>query len=276
MLASYEHIVQSSSLSWRIQRIHVQRFEAGWHFHPELELTYICQGAGTRIVGDSVEAYEPGDLTLIGPDLPHTYVSEPGSAVHEAIVVQFRRDFLGPGFFEGPEFTAAAVMLDRASRGLSFSNTGISLVQLEQLAPAERTIALLGLLVDLSRADAKQLASDHGSPAISRAAAERISGMIGLMQSDYYRKLTLEDIAAAGHLSPSAANRLFRRSTGSTIIRYLNLIRVNAACRLLRDTNQSIASVAADCGFENLSNFNRRFREIRNSSPRDYRRSFHF
>jgi AraC-like DNA-binding protein len=274
VLASFEYIITTSSVSWKVHRVYLPRFEPDWHFHPEYELTCILQGAGTRLVGDSVEDYVAGDVTLIGPELPHTYVSTPGPTMHEAIVVQFRRDFLGESFFENPEFAAVAAMLDRASRGLTFDAKSLMLERLEQLEPAERTVALLQVLVDLSHLPPKVLGSEQDTPALSRATAERIEAMVGAILSGYELKLTLADIAAAAHLSPSSASRLFRRCTGSTITRYVNVVRVNAACRLLRDTDRSIASIATDCGYVNLSNFNQRFREVKYLSPREYRRNF--
>ena len=86
-------------------------FNVAWHFHPEIELTYIVQSSGTRYVGDSIRFFEPGDLALLGPNLPHcweNYAPQLREADHraEAVVIQFARDFMGPAFFSRPELTA--------------------------------------------------------------------------------------------------------------------------------------------------------------------------
>ena len=274
VLATFEHIVVEDPLTWKLTALTVPAFESMWHFHPEFELTYIRSGHGTRLVGDSVEDYGPGDLTLIGPDLPHTYVSTPGHTGHAAVVVQFRRDFLGSGFFDAPMFAAVSRMLDDGRRGLRFSVQDGVFDRLETLPPAEKTVELLALLVALAAQPAHALASERGLPALNRASARQVEAMVSAIHDGYTSALRLADIAAAAHLAPGSASRLFSRSTGSTISTYLTVVRVNAACQLLRDTDQSIATVAAAAGFDNLSNFNRRFRQVKRVTPRQFRQGF--
>lgn len=274
MLASFEYIVPTHPLTWKLTTLVEAQFESVWHFHPEFELTYIRQGHGTRLIGDSVGNYFPGELTLIGPDVPHTYVSTPGATDHAAVVIQFRRDFLGDAFFDAAVFESVARLLAKASRGVSFRCDDAVMARLERLPPAEKTLALVQLLLELSYQDAPVLASEQDTPALNRATAGRIESMVVTMHREFATALTLPRIAAAAHLAPSSASRLFARSTGSTISTYLNVVRVNAACRLLRDTDRHISAIAVDCGFANLSNFNRRFREIKGTTPRDYRAGF--
>lgn len=274
MLASFEHIVPTFPLTWAMTTIQMPQFESIWHFHPEFELTYIRAGRGARLVGDSIGEYEPGNLTLIGPEVPHTYVSTPGKAQHSAVVIQFKRDFLGEGFFEIPLFSSVAALLESSRRGVSFTVDEQVIHALERAEPPEKTLGLLQLLVELSRRDAHTLASDEHTPALNRAAAQRIESMVKLMHVEFASDLKLPEIAQAAHLTPSSASRLFSKSTGSSVSFYLNVVRVNAACRLLRDTDDSIASIAVNSGFTNLSNFNRRFREVKNTTPRAYRAGF--
>ncbi len=274
MLASFEHIVPTFPLTWAITTLDLPQFESTWHFHPEFELTYIRAGQGTRLVGDSVGEYVPGNITLIGPEVPHTYVSTPGELKHSAVVMQFKRDFLGDGFFDLPLFASVAALLRASRRGVSFAVEDDVIARLERAAPAEKTLGLLELLVDLSHRTPDILASDQQTPALNLVSAQRIESMVRLMHTDFASDVTLADIAAAAHLTPSSASRLFSRSTGSSVTIYLNVVRVNAACRLLRDTDASIASIAVDSGFTNLSNFNRRFRDVKRMTPREYRAGF--
>lgn len=274
--ASFEYIVPPLPLTWNLTAIAVPQFESTWHFHPEFELTYVREGYGTRLVGDSVGDYFPGNLTLIGPDVPHTYVSTPGPTQHVATVIQFKRDFLGPGFFDTPVFESISLLLDVASHGVSFDSHNAVVGTLEHLPPAEKTVELLRLLLALSRQEPTLLAREHKAPALNRAMARQIESMVSVMHREFQTKLTLADIADTAHMAPSSASRLFSRSTGSSISIYLNVVRVNAACRLLRGADRSIASIAVDCGFMNLSNFNRRFRDIKKMTPREYRAAFAF
>lgn len=271
MLAAFEHIVPTFPLTWKIHAIDMPQFDSVWHFHREFELTFIRHGHGNRLIGDSVGEYSPGDLTLIGPNVPHTYVSTPGHERHAAIVVQFRREFLGDEFFDGPVFAGVSTLLDSAARGLSFRHEEAPLARLLELTPAEKTVALLGLLLELSHRERVPLTTEQVTSALNTSTAQRVEAMVGVMHAEYASRLTLARIADAAHLTPSSASRLFARSTGSTISVYLNVVRVNAACRLLRDTDARIADIAAECGYANLSNFNRRFKEIKGVAPREYR-----
>ena len=72
-------------------------------------------------------------------------------------------------------------------------------------------------------------------------------------------------------MSPSAFSRYFKRVMGKTFSRFVNELRIGQACRALLETDRPIAEIAYDCGFNNLSNFNRRFRELRGVSPRQFR-----
>lgn len=275
MRAAFEHIEPTSALSWKLFVRREPRFDFQWHFHREYELTFIGAGSGTRIVGDCLQAYEPGDVTLIGPELPHTFVSAPGQGGQSAVVAQFRRDFLGGDFFDRPEFTGVRELLTRSARGLGFPPGTVDVAALVGLEPAERTLELLRLLVRLSECGgAWPLAGEHHAPSLDQAAGDRIDAMVRLMHSAYARPIGLEEIAEAAHMSPSSASRFFRRTTGTTVTDYLNLLRVGAACVLLRDTDLRIADIAADCGYANLSNFNRRFLDLRGTTPSAYRRDF--
>jgi AraC-like DNA-binding protein len=275
MRATFEHIEPPSALSWKVFPRREPHFDFQWHFHHEYELTLIEKGGGTRIVGDSVQPYEPGDLTLIGPEMPHTYVSTPGHVGQSAVVVHFRRDFLGKELFDRPEFDGVAELLARARRGIAFPPGTVDVRALTDLPAAERTVELLRFLVRLAGCEqGRFLAGDTYAPALNRASSDRIDAMVGLLHAAYARSISLDEVAAAAHMSPSAASRFFRRTTGTTITDYLNTLRVNAACLQLRDTERRIADIATDCGYANLANFNRRFRELKRSSPREYRRTF--
>src|SRR5688500_18542137 len=77
MRARPERISTSPAASFAVKRRRDPGFEFAWHFHPEVELTWIVRSRGRRFVGDSIEEYRDGDLVLLGPNLPHTWHSEP-------------------------------------------------------------------------------------------------------------------------------------------------------------------------------------------------------
>jgi AraC-like DNA-binding protein len=78
-------------------------------------------------------------------------------------------------------------------------------------------------------------------------------------------------VAARANLSVSAFSRFFKLRTGKTLPQYVNELRVGRACRLLADERIKVADLAMQCGFQNLANFNRFFRQITQLTPRQYR-----
>jgi AraC-like DNA-binding protein len=270
-----EPIQATPGASWTWSRNDDERYDLGWHFHRECELNVITHGTGTRFVGDSAAAYHPGDAVLLGSELPHSWVSGPNGGRQRAVVVQFRADFLGPGFLELPEFTPLADLLARAGGGLVLPGWAAGpIAELPLAAPAAGTVALLALLVELSRADTLVpiATADYLRPR-DGAGRRRVDDVIRYLHTNFQRDLTITDIAAYACMSPAGLSRLFRRCAGSTVTDHLNQVRIAAACRRLRDGDEQVAAIAADCGYRNLANFNRRFREITGTSPREFRRA---
>jgi AraC-like DNA-binding protein len=285
MRAEREHIATPPDASWQYHTWRASKFNVPWHFHPEFELTLITTGSGLRIVGDSIENYRPGDLALIGAELAHTYMSPTperseyhgDDAEQEAIVIQFRRDFLGTDLLSRPEFVVVAQLLDRAARGLSFDAGPTLEESLRSLAaepPAERTLGLLQLLVELARdSSARALSSTPSGQRLSGPVRKRMEAACTHLQSAYTEPVRLADVAEVAHMTPAAFSRAFRRTFGRTMTDYVTELRIAAACQLLADSDLPITDVAARSGYDNLSNFNRRFRALKGASPREYRRT---
>ena len=275
MRADFEHVRTPPELSWAYRQFRQTAFDFSWHLHTELELTLITHGTGTRIVGTSIESYRPRDLVLIGPGVPHAYVSTPGTNRHEAIVVQFRRDFLGRDFFDRPEFAAVTRLFDAAAGAVVFDAAADLIGELQDLAtlaPADRTLALVSLLMRLA-ADgrARHIASESALGTLSQPARRRADAVCSFLQSAYARPVRLAEVAAVAHMSPPALSRFFRHAIGRTVTEYVTELRIAAACQLLSDSDLPVAAIAARCGYDNLSNFNRRFRLLKGMTPREYR-----
>lgn len=249
-------------------------FRFGWHFHREFELTLITAGRGTRSVGTTIEAYDPGDLVLLGPDLPHTFVCSEADGPAAAVVTQFRRDFLGTDFFALPQFREIDQLLDRAAGGLRFGpddRVRTRLARLPELDPGERTVELLAVLGHLSAVAATPITGSGLVVTPSPAARERIDRVCRHLQRTHTEPVDQAEIAALVHLSPTSFSHFFRRTMGRTLTDYVNRLRIETACGLLAATSLSVTQVAERSGFRNLSNFNRRFRAVTGHTPRGYR-----
>jgi AraC-like DNA-binding protein len=260
-------------------------FPFAWHYHAELELTWIEAGSGSRIVGDHAEPYQTGDLVLLGRDLPHTWSSEHPrrrAGAHRAVVVQFSAElFAQGGTATEAEFGPLRDLLRRASRGLAFPAGLARAVQAELLALCtlrglEAWCALARLLDRLARApEARPLASPTYVPSPGQGPRRRHERALACIEAQLTDPtLDLPRVARAVHLSPAAFSRFFRRQAGATFVAYLNAARVAHAARLLVETEQSVAAIAFASGFGNLSNFNRRFRAEHGEAPLAYRRRF--
>jgi AraC-like DNA-binding protein len=281
MRARFENIVPATDRSFRVEERRIARFDAPWHFHPEVELTYIVASSGRRFVGDSIEPFAAGDLVLLGPNLPHFWHNEGRRRKTErahSIVVQFRPDFLGGAFLEKPELAPVRRLLVRAQRGLAFSSARLApavarLRALPRLHGIEALASLLQILGLLAAAQARPLATGAEAPQLDLKAESRLSRAYAFMLARFRDPIRLEEIARAAAMSPAAFSRFFKRSTRRNVSTVLNELRVGHAARLLQETDRSVAVIALESGFPTLSNFNRRFRELRRCTPTEFRRT---
>ena len=279
----FEKVIPQAGSSFAILDKRSRRFDGRFHFHPEFEITLIERSSGRRVVGDSIERFAPGDLVLLGQDLPHQYASDPRSdsrayeSVAAAKVIQFRRELLGERWLELPEFRRVSAMLRRADRGLKFSgptaHAAVKLIgQLFATTEAARLLILLQLLDLLARdTRARPIASAGYVRKINTREGDAIDRALRYLDAHFTEQLTLEDVCKFLGVSPATCNRLFQKSIGQSFKSALINIRISRACRLLLSSDESIVDVAFSSGFTNLSNFNRRFKDLKGITPKAYR-----
>lgn len=284
MKPAFEKLLTPSGQSFRCFNRETLSLAARLHRHPELELTYVKHGSGTRIVGDSIASYGDHDLVLIGPDLPHTWQSDTfrGQKVdlHPAIVIQFRHDFVGTDLSASPEFANLRELFDTARRGLQFppefaQQLGKKLSTLNEGPPARRLVSLLECLVELAEypnpIPLASIAYGQSSKDLSSSRVERICNLIGERYCD--ASLTHLELAKLAGMNASAFSRFFRQATGKTVMDYLAELRISLACRLLIQTEMPVTEIYEAVGFCSSSSFTRRFGQLRNLSPSAYRQA---
>lgn len=278
--AKFESIPTSEGESFTAREFSVPSFDAPWHFHPEIEITHILAGAGQRFVGDHIGDFSAGDLVVLGGGVPHFWRSESGGGVAASRVVQFRPGLLDGAFLAAPEMGAVSAMLGRAARGIRFAGAVVDEVEERMRAllcarGAARFGELLNLLGTLAEgAQCEVLTSSEFDPKLDTLAAERIGRCHRYVFDNLEDVIDLRSAAAAAGMQANAFSRYFRQVTGKTFSRFVNEVRVGHACRLLLDGDRQVADICFSCGFCNLSNFNRRFREIKGCSPRQLRARF--
>ncbi|HEY6166642.1 MAG TPA: AraC family transcriptional regulator [Verrucomicrobiae bacterium] len=257
-------------------------YNATWHFHPEFQITLVLKSRGHRLVGDNITPLTPGDLVLVGSNLPHVWQQETahGSSPHavHAIIVRFLGTFLGRDFFEIPEAEPVAQLLRRAARGLQVTGKTRAVVaeQLQRLPESnglQRIAGLLEILDTLAKSkDLRPIASAGFVPQLESADQNRMQRVCRYIDEHLGGEIDRTRVAGEAHLSVGAFSRFFKLRTGKTLPEYVNELRIGRACRMLAEENTKVTDLALDCGFRNLANFNRRFREITKMTPREYRR----
>jgi AraC-like DNA-binding protein len=256
-------------------------FDCPWHFHAEYELCYVKQSGGYRMVGDHLEPLRPDDLVLVGPDLPHIYQNDeaaPGAAVRvHALLIQFELTCVGGLLTRLPTRSPVRQMLHRARLGLHFTGTpcdrvGPLLEAMPSLAGLPRVIQFLNILETLAHArGTRTLASRGFAVQANPLDLERMNRVCQTIQDRLDQPLALPELARLVHLSDGAFSRYFHTHTGRTLPQFVNELRVGRACRLLAEGHLNVTEVAFACGFNNLSNFNRQFRRLKQMTPREYR-----
>jgi len=253
------------------------KFDFFWHYHPEYELTLIIKGKGRRLIGDSHENFENGDLVLIGPGLPHTWVSDSGmKGKSEAVVIQFSEDFI-ERFADLDELSAINKLLLDAKQGISIKgkNTVTAREQIK-LLPAksgvEKITALLHILNELSALKSVSLASSFYQPLKGKENENRINKVCQYVQKHAAEPLTIHKAAALIHLSPGAFCKFFKRITSKTFSDYVNDIRIANVCSQLMATDKQVAEIAYGNGFETLTYFNRVFLKKKKMRPGSFRK----
>ena len=255
-----------------------------WHYHGEYELTLTLNSRGQRFVGDHIGTHDDGDLVLLGANLPHTWVSSLKPRPAEptvAVVLWFRPEWLESLFHALPEFAAMRLVLEASARGMCFSpevaaRAGSIIRRMPDMAPARRLIALLEVF-ELLAADqsAILLASPTAAPTPTDPADRpSIEHVLNHIHAHYREEVRISTLAALACRSESRFHKLFRQHTRMTVLEYVTLLRVGQACSMLAGTEQPIARIAEAVGYGNLSHFNRKFRELKGVTPREYRGEF--
>ena len=272
--------------SFSVQQFCVPYFYTQWHYHHEIELTLICEGTGTRLVGDSIENFVPGDLVLMGANLPHMWRSDAAYHQHtdgllaKSIVIHFREDFWGDSFLTLPEMKPIRELLERAKRGLKITGYTQQLIsqkmsEFVRLEGIHRLIKLLDILSIIDESsDVAVLSSIGFSSSYTQNDAQRMTKIYEYVLNQFSREIALEEIAAVVHISPKSFCRYFKSKTRKTFTQFVSEVRIGQACKLLIDDKMSIGQICYEIGFMNLSNFNRQFKAMTGLTPAQYRKTY--
>jgi len=276
--------VEGGPRSVILQDLRDPHFDPNWHFHSHYQLFTVYEGTGTRLIGDTVQPFGPGDTVFLGPDIPHLWRSDPpyfdassGLATH-GIVLYFQEDFLGREIFTREEMHPVFQLLRSASRGFVLTGALRERVQeeMKQLTGAtgfQKVVRLLTLLDDLAHSHEKYPITSYGYQNTHKISeTERMQRVHNYLLQHFKEEIRLKEVAAHAGMSEAAFCRYFKTRTRKTLTDFVSELRIGHACKLLQHDNWSISQIAFESGFDTLSNFNRYFKKITGMTPRDYKK----
>ncbi|WJS95850.1 AraC family transcriptional regulator [Flavobacterium johnsoniae] len=258
-------------------------FQAPFHSHPELELVYVKESFGKRIIGNSVMQFEPGDMVFLGSDIPHVWLNDEKyyqgieDLKANSIVVYFHKDIFGPTFYELKETQKINELFFQAGKGISIigkTNKQIA-KKLEKLVAKkdfEVIVGLFEILSILSESQDKIYINDEIYSLMQKDSKEdRLSEVFQYVNKNYKKNISLEEIAAVANMTRTSFCRMFRAKTKKNFVDYLHEIRISNACKLLLETDKSMSEIAYECGYKTASNFNKLFKKVKGITPSDFK-----
>lgn len=278
----YFKIPKTSGETVRVQHEVQSHFYENLHFHPEVQIMFICEGSGTQFIGDSIGSFNSGDLLLLGPNLPHVfrndkrYYEQDSVLKVENISVFFQTESFGEHFLSLPEAYPVHKLLLYSKRGIRIKGETKSRItalvqQMLRLEGFERVIQLFTILHLLSLSKELEPLSSVGFDGPQNDSdSKKINDVFTYIMNNFSEEVKLQEAASIANMSVNAFCRYFKQHTRKTFSSFLNEIRIGHACRLLIEDRWNVRETAFDCGFDNISYFNRQFKNITSYTPSEY------
>lgn len=283
------HLLKVSNQSLRsfsIRKDIVSYFYNQYHYHPEIELLFIEKGTGTQFVGDSIQRFQDGDLLLIGSDCPHylrsdnMYFQGDDNLQAAALVIHFNPEILGEAFLNLVENRFIQQLLEKSKKGLRISGKTKDAVvkQMRGMltnSDTNQILELFKLLDFLSQsAELEPLASRIIENNPNDKETARLNQIYNYSAKHFKRKISIEEIAEVANLSSNSFCRYFKNRTRKHFSHFLNEIRVEYACKLIKENQFQVTQVCYEAGFNNFPNFNNAFKKITGKTPLQYSKEF--
>ena len=282
MKAVFEQLTTRIENSISITDLNITSFDGPYHYHPELELTWIRTSSGKRYVGGNVSDYKPDDVVLVGANVPHCWHSM-NEAVHnnaQAIVIQFQPNFAGRSFLELPELIKIKSLFEKAISGVLIKgSTKATIISKMRQFPAvngfSRLLQFLEILDLIANSEETELIDHHfAGLTASPAETERFQKVFSYLIGHYQQEVSLKSAAKIANLTPTAFCRYIKHVTRKTLVEIVTEFRINQACQLLRNSEKPVNEICFECGFGNNSYFNKTFKAITQYTPLQYRNLF--
>ena len=285
MEAILEHLPKQQEESFVVKSFDYRYFPTPWHYHPEFELVLVTSSTGKRYIGDQISDFAPGNLALIGPNLPHTYHNDEqyyhrSSRLRaRSIVVHFLERSLGADFLSLPESAPLRNLFVHAARGLEITGKANRLVSermkaLVNINGLARWLKLVEILHILAETAEYSFISRMPVSGQNEKEDGRMAKVMDYVLKHFATEIRVNDVARQLNMADNSFSRYFSQRTRKTFMSFVNEVRLNHACKLLIENKLSVAQICFECGFNNLSNFNKHFKERYRETPLTYRKQY--
>lgn len=252
-----------------------------WHSHAEYELHLLIATRGKAFVGDYIGEFTPGSLFLIGPHVPHNWITDEVANAESVqtrdMLVQFSQENLDQLSSAFSEFQEMDAMFEMAKSGIEFTGFNPTFAKghferIRNTRGSERIVAFLRFLVRLNEHAEKRALSVVGMiQPEGNSKQARIAEVVDFITTHYSEEMSVEKAASMAGMSTATFSRNFQRITGNKFVEFVNRVRISQACSMLYSTDEQIASICFAVGFQNLANFNRQFLKMKEITPKAYR-----
>lgn len=259
-----------------------KKFDFPLHNHEDMEINLILDAAGAqRIVGDHIGELDNCELVCVGPNLNHGWFTHNCTSENiKEVTIQFNKDLFDERFLKRNQLVNIRQMFENSKRGIQFLKSTIDNIAPRIMALGKRNgfdsiLELLSILHDLSISrDVKLLSDSTFTVEQFNYNSRRIENVFEYMNSNFSQQITLNDVAKIAHMPKASFSRFIKLRTGYSFVDSLNEIRLGHVSRMLIDTSHSISEIAFKCGFNNMANFNRTFKNRKGLTPKAFRENY--
>ncbi len=253
-----------------------------FHAHPELELVFILEGYGKRIIGNNVSLYESGDMVFIGSNVPHIWMSDPvfhkkDSILRSKVVVMY----INPKIFEPmlalvTEFKGVKEMLQQAVKGINIHGETRNLISEKLIALVsqsgfEKAIGFLQIMHLISISQDRSFIRKNKLIEPAGHNSDRLIDVIKFIKENIHQPISLKKIAEVACMTLPSFCRFFKSRTKMTFSQYLADARMTHARKLLIEMDMPISEIAYMCGYTSNSHFCKVFKEHTQQSPHQFK-----
>jgi AraC-like DNA-binding protein len=286
MQINLEKLGPHENSTYLIREYSQSSFKSPRHFHEEFELTYIGESYGKLYIGNSIVDFRKGDLFLFAPRLIHCFKNPKGYEVinksAKAICVWFMPDFLGGEFLRRKQTVMLNTLLQKSEYGLQFSKPSSEIIDLiKSISLAKNLHGVISLLLILEKLSVQKRVTILSDTRLNKyyykhSNDKKIEKVMDYVQRNYRTKFRAKEVAGLINMSEAGFSRFFKSRTEANFTEFVNDIRLSEARKLLIETKKSIQDISIDCGYDNLSYFNRQFKSHNNMSPKVFREYFNY